>query len=207
MAGQCNIQVMARLRPMLAREEGQQEVVLVQGRTIFVQAPGGKDAKYTFDTIFDQSATQVDVFGSALPCLQFAMEGLNTTIFTYGQTGTGKTHTMLGHDLWELAGKSARDGEGVEATPHELSYSQEIRGLIPRAMQYVFQRMQGSESKVSVQYLEIYNEKIFDLLREDGAPKVPSTKHCTPRPPHSSLRVRVRVSGCTPPAACYSPIG
>lgn len=84
------------------------------------------------------------------------MCGYNSSIFCYGQTGSGKTHTMLGR----LASKPAAE----EPEP--------LRGLAPRAFEYLFQRIAEEEAKKqeNVTYccrcsmIEIYNECITDLL-------------------------------------------
>lgn len=55
---------------------------------------------YTFDATFDPSCTQQDVFETAvLPVVDSVLEGFNGTILAYGQTSSGKTHTMLGPDI------------------------------------------------------------------------------------------------------------
>jgi hypothetical protein len=149
---------------MLSREQGQPELVEVDGNAVYISS-GTKVQTYKFDKIFGKNADQKSVFEAAVPYIQCALEGLNTTIFTYGQTGTGKTHTMLGHDLWELA--AGGTGMDVEA----LAKNEEIKGLIPRAMNFVFRQLQETDHKLSVQYLEIYNEKIYDLLRPEHLAK------------------------------------
>ena len=77
------------------------------------------------------------------------MDGYNVCLFSYGQTGSGKTHTMQG------------SGNGS------------MRGLIPRAMQQVGQYKNELESKgwhyeMEVSFIEIYNETIKDLLRNNA---------------------------------------
>eukprot|EP00946_MAST-07B_sp_MAST-7B-sp1_P005220 g5220.t1 len=75
--------------------------------------------------------------------VQGATNGTNGTIFAYGQTGAGKTFTMLGN----------------------LSQ----RGCIPRAISHLFEEIDTRteyEYKVRCSYLELYNERIFDLLGE-----------------------------------------
>lgn len=75
------------------------------------------------------------------------MSGFEATIFAYGQTGTGKTHTM----------------EGNLETPEEY-------GIIPRAAQSIFESLQKPEfasTRVSCSYLEIYNEELGDLLVDE----------------------------------------
>jgi hypothetical protein len=53
--------------------------------------------------VFKPAATQRDVYAKLAPSIEDCFSGFNTTIFAYGQTGTGKTHTVLGLDLWEMA--------------------------------------------------------------------------------------------------------
>ena len=73
------------------------------------------------------------------------MEGYNGTIFAYGQTGTGKTHTM----------------EGMDDPPH-------MKGIVPRAIQYIFNAIEGAANTkkylVRTSFLELYNEELIDLL-------------------------------------------
>lgn len=74
------------------------------------------------------------------------LNGYNGTIFAYGQTSSGKTHTMLGEDI----------------------ESEAERGVIPRMVKGIFDRMLNApedvEFSMRVSFLEIYNEKIRDLL-------------------------------------------
>ncbi len=75
------------------------------------------------------------------------MQGYESTVFAYGQTGTGKTHTM----------------EGDLTTP-------EMYGVIPRAAQAIFESVRKPEyahATVTCSYLEIYNEDLGDLLAEE----------------------------------------
>ncbi|XP_011888824.1 PREDICTED: kinesin-like protein KIF9 isoform X5 [Cercocebus atys] len=73
-----------------------------------------------------------------------ALNGYNGTIMCYGQTGAGKTYTMMG---------------ATENYKH--------RGILPRALQQVFRMIEERPTHaitVRVSYLEIYNESLFDLL-------------------------------------------
>ncbi|XP_034283909.1 kinesin-like protein KIF6 isoform X2 [Pantherophis guttatus] len=101
--------------------------------------------KFKFQKVFDQESKQDDIFETiAKPVAECALSGYNGTIFAYGQTGSGKTFTITG---------------GAER------YSD--RGIIPRTLSYVFQRLQKDSSKVyttHISYLEIYNECGYDLL-------------------------------------------
>ena len=74
------------------------------------------------------------------------LEGYNGTIFAYGQTGAGKTFTMVG---------DYKDPE--------------VKGIIPRTFDHVITAIKTSEEKqyvVRASFIEIYNEDIMDLLEE-----------------------------------------
>ncbi|KAK1326298.1 Kinesin-like protein NACK2 [Acorus calamus] len=98
------------------------------------------------DRVFGPSTTSKTVYDvAARPVVKGAMEGINGTVFAYGVTSSGKTHTM----------------HGDQHTP----------GIIPLAIQDVFSIIQdtpGREFLLRVSYLEIYNEVINDLLDPTG---------------------------------------
>lgn len=108
--------------------------------------------KFTFDHVFDIDSSQelvYDIVGK--PAVNSTLEGYNTTIFAYGQTGTGKTYTMEGFTY---------------------SQSDPKRGIVPRCIEDIFRYIEQSsneESKFMVRasYLQIYNDSISDLLRPD----------------------------------------
>lgn len=79
-----------------------------------------------------------------------ALEGYHSTIFAYGQTGSGKTHTMQGSECVEDGG------------------SMNIDGVIPKAIKDLYRKIESFQHRrtfsISVSFLQIYNEKIFDLL-------------------------------------------
>ena len=87
------------------------------------------------------------------PTVDDIMGGFNGTIFAYGQTGAGKSFSMMG--------KEGRDAQGNLLHP-------ELAGIIPRAAEQVFQtiasEVRGIEFEISVSYLEVYKEVICDLL-------------------------------------------
>lgn len=100
-----------------------------------------------FDHVFDMNSTQKQVYDcAAKPIIDSVLEGFNGTIFAYGQTSSGKTHTMTGSDI-----------ENVD-----------LQGIIPRMVRTVFNRIDTAsdaiEFSVKVSMIEIYMEKIRDLL-------------------------------------------
>ena len=105
---------------------------------------------FKFDKIFDCPTTQDQIFDEvAKDVIDSAIDGYNGTIFAYGQTGSGKTYTITG---------------GVESIS--------MRGIIPRALSYIFEETKKRTLftwKVYISYLEIYNNDGYDLLSDTGA--------------------------------------
>ena len=159
MSSKDNVQVVVRCRPLFGKElnEGREQIVEMDTKTGAVSLRNPKDAQnknFTFDKIFDASCTQRDVYeGAASRIVDAALQGYNGTVFAYGQTGTGKTHTMEGKD------------EPIEE-----------RGILPHAFHHVFDSIEKNknnknekqvESLVRASFLEIYNENVRDLLAKD----------------------------------------
>jgi kinesin family protein 5 len=58
---------------------------------------------YQFDHVFDLKSNQKEVYDKAAkPIIESVLEGFNGTIFAYGQTSSGKTHTMSGPDIRDI---------------------------------------------------------------------------------------------------------
>ncbi|XP_058039603.1 kinesin-like protein KIF22 [Ahaetulla prasina] len=143
------VQVCVRLRPAVGTGQGQ-EAPCVRGvdshsLEILNWRNELETMKYKFDAFYGEAATQHDVYmGSVQPILRHLLKGQNASILAYGPTGAGKTHTMLG--------------------------SPDHPGVIPRAVRDVLQMTRdASEDKckysISMSYLEIYQEKVLDLLQ------------------------------------------
>lgn len=101
--------------------------------------------RYAFDHVLCPASKQMDVFQAAVsPIMAHVMTGINATVFCYGATGTGKTHTMLG--------------------------TGDDPGLMPLTLRSLFGRVEQSEEAVvvSLSYVEVYNEMVADLLVEDS---------------------------------------
>lgn len=152
METQGSVQVVVRLRPLNRREkrDGTLPVVTTnteRGQVTLIKGSGIKAAKhrFTFGNVYGSFCTQEEIYDSTLkPIITDVCNGIESTVFAYGQTGTGKTYTM----------------EGVIDDA-------ELRGLIPRASSGIFDFLSDSrfiEKTVSVSYLEIYNEDLSDLL-------------------------------------------
>ncbi|KAH9981852.1 kinesin-domain-containing protein [Russula compacta] len=111
-----------------------------------------KDRRFMFDKVFRPDASQQEVYdATARPLLQRLLDGFNTTVFAYGATGCGKTHTISGTDF---------DPGVIYLT---------MAGLF----QLIEDRKDDYTAEVVVTFLEIYNEEIRDLLAD---PSVPTTR-------------------------------
>lgn len=144
--------VVIRVRPMSARETGLNPTPCLKQEDIsslVLQRELEKDMRFAFDCILHQSVSQLDVFDrTGRPLLHKVLEGYNGCLFAYGQTGSGKTYTMLG------------EGRGDE------------QGVIPLMCRELFAQIQERQASKTVtvhcSVLEIYNERIKDLLNPTG---------------------------------------
>ncbi|KAJ1559752.1 kinesin motor protein cin8, partial [Nowakowskiella sp. JEL0078] len=110
--------------------------------------------EFEFHDIFAPLDTQAALYeGCVLPLVEAAVDGFAGTIFAYGATGSGKTHTILGD---------------MENCLIELS---ENAGIIQRVCEDIFKLAHGIVVQLS--YLEIYNEFVYDLqsITEEGSQK------------------------------------
>eukprot|EP00890_Picochlorum_soloecismus_P005045 jgi/Picsp_1/5541/NSC_02900-R1_protein len=149
-----NISVFVRVRPLSEGERGKsgggRVVWKADKKTIFQHvdcSTGNSLAEpaapiYTLDTVFDSCCSTKDVYESTTKGLiQQVIEGFNSTVFAYGQTSSGKTHTMRGNE--------------------------EEPGIIPQAIQEIFNLINNATDReflLRMSYMEIYNEDIKDLL-------------------------------------------
>ena len=119
------------------------------------------EKKWVYDYILPPDTTQEQMYEKvAKKTIIDFTEGYNGTIFAYGQSGSGKTYSMLGPDsVFETLASSAEN---------------ELYGITPRAVYQIFNIFQdfernGTKWKLNLSYIEIYNEKIKCLLsKKDG---------------------------------------
>uniref|UniRef100_A0A8D1HAB9 Kinesin-like protein n=1 Tax=Sus scrofa TaxID=9823 RepID=A0A8D1HAB9_PIG len=131
-----NIRVLCRLRPgtpssLVSLEPGPGGSVTTCYR--------GHRRRFRLDWVFPPHASQEEVFRELESAVLSCLGGYSVCIFTYGQTGTGKTYSM----------------EGPPEDP----------GIAPRALQSLFREMgTGGQHRVTLSMVEIYNEAVRDLL-------------------------------------------
>ncbi|XP_051015782.1 kinesin-like protein KIFC2 isoform X2 [Acomys russatus] len=133
-----NIRVLCRLRPAEGTPSSLVSVEPGQGGTI-TTCYRGRQHRFRLDWVFPPDASQEEVFRQLEPAVLSCLQGYSVCIFTYGQTGTGKTYSM----------------EGPPEDP----------GIAPRALQLLFREMgTGGHHHVTLSMVEIYNEAVRDLL-------------------------------------------
>ncbi|CAE7029727.1 kif11-a [Symbiodinium natans] len=136
-----------------------------------------KPQEFSFSSVFGPESSQEDVYdGLKLDALMRKVAaGYHATVFAYGQTGSGKTYTMEGYRYRPDA--KAADAGKPQACVHTTT--PERLGVIPRVLHRLFayvEKLQQEEAEetfsVSISFLQIYQERIFDLL--NPAPVVPT---------------------------------
>eukprot|EP00656_Telonema_subtile_P020540 TRINITY_DN2164_c0_g1_i1.p1 TRINITY_DN2164_c0_g1~~TRINITY_DN2164_c0_g1_i1.p1 ORF type:complete len:807 (-),score=268.75 TRINITY_DN2164_c0_g1_i1:182-2602(-) len=155
------VKVVVRCRPMNKKELASEcncivemDATLGQVSIRNPQSEEGEPPKtFTLDAVYDWNSQQRGVYDEiGYPIINSVMSGYNGTVFAYGQTGTGKSHTM----------------QGINDPP-------EMRGIIPNSFEHVFDNIAADQTKeflVRASYLEIYNEEIRDLLGKDSKSKL-----------------------------------
>lgn len=155
---QTSVQVIIRIRPLIEREQKSGEKnciqVLNNNTSIVIEGKRTKKSKkverkqFTYDKILTGNCSQHQLFESGPKSIvEKSLQGFNGCIFCYGQTASGKTHTMYGSND-----------------------STENAGIIYQANNYIQEYLKNESSqdidyKLHVTFLEIYNEQLFDLLQ------------------------------------------
>ncbi|KAJ5156297.1 hypothetical protein N7492_009100 [Penicillium capsulatum] len=171
-----SVRVVARVRPLLKSEReldvivrtgasattesksqqstnADRKLAALRDRDNVVRIPNpkneGEEYTFQFNAVYDAEVAQQEMFDAEVaPTIKHLFNGFDVTLFAYGVTGTGKTHTMRG-------GKSLAD-----------------RGVIPRLLSGIYRRSRKIEKdtngettvQVSLSYYEIYNDKVHDLF-------------------------------------------
>ncbi|CAE1242663.1 KIF4_21_27 [Acanthosepion pharaonis] len=163
------VKVALRIRPQNGREKVDMCQICTEVIPEEPQVVLGKDKAFTFDHVFDRDTLQDTIYNSCVKMLvEGCFDGYNATVFAYGQTGSGKTYTM-------------GTGFDVDVDPYEV-------GIIPRAIQHLFEGIEKRKEKaahdnvppptfkVTVQFMELYNEEILDLLDPSKDPETRNRK-------------------------------
>lgn len=163
-----NIKVYVRCRSRNQREIDEKSSVVVstmgrKGKNVILSNPSSPLSQpkktYMFDEVFGADSDQESIFTEvAKNYIQEMLEGYNCTVFAYGQTGTGKTYTMSGDmHIWGDLDSQDKILLGEHA------------GIIPRVLVNLFKQLskESAEHSVKISFLELYNERLKDLLSEN----------------------------------------
>ena len=149
MSSSNTVKVVARFRPQnnIELAAGSRPIVEFTGEDTCTVTSNEASGAFTFDRVFPTTGSQQDVFDYSIRnTVDDVLAGYNGTVFAYGQTGSGKTYTMMGADIEDS----------------------EAKGIIPRIVEQIFDRIMKSDGSieftVKVSYMEIYMEKIRDLM-------------------------------------------
>ncbi|CAB3377762.1 Hypothetical predicted protein [Cloeon dipterum] len=161
-----SVRVAVRIRPQIARELIDNLGVCTSVTPGEPQVQLGKGNLFTYDHVFDTEEVQSAIYESCVANLvEGALEGYNATVLAYGQTGSGKTYTM--------------------GTGYELTCGAENVGVLPRAIRHIFSGIESRqeqareagipipEFRVEAQFIELYNENLYDLLEPDRSMQEP----------------------------------
>ena len=142
------IRVFARIRPINSRESKQGDTASVSKSgpcALSVKSDKGKVHDFEFDSVMGPSTQQNEVFADTKRVVQSAIDGYNICIFAYGQTGAGKSFTMLGEP----------------GSP----------GVQPRAIGEIFRIVHRDQDRyrftIKMYMLELYCGRFVDLLAEE----------------------------------------
>ncbi|KAL0490807.1 kinesin heavy chain [Acrasis kona] len=151
-----HIRVVCRLRPPNDEEIQKKSPVCVKvedDQTLKIDVKN-EVQEFTYDRIFNMNDAQNEVYEDvAAPIIEDLMNGVNSAIIAYGQTGSGKTYTM--------------QGPNFETNLNWFNSETENWGITPRIVSDVFGKAAVDTSyqyQISVSFVEIYNERIRDLL-------------------------------------------
>jgi kinesin family protein 18/19 len=161
-SGKVNILVTVRCRPLSKKESDLslvESVKILNGNVVHITDEINansnnknkknqiRDQQFYYDFAFDKNTSQKDVYENSTKFLiSNVLNGYNATVFAYGATGSGKTYTMIGTD----------------SNP----------GIMPRCVidlfNYINKNLSNSKYEININFFEIYNENIRDLLSNNN---------------------------------------
>ncbi|KAM4593783.1 kinesin-like protein KIFC3 isoform 1-T1 [Odontesthes bonariensis] len=150
-----NIRVFCRVRPVSPEEQDSADAKTLlsfdsDDDAILYLSSKGKVMTFELDKVFPPQATQEEVFQEVQSLVTSCIDGFNVCIFAYGQTGSGKTYTMEG----------VADNPGINQRALRLLFSE------------VTEKAPDWDYRITVSMVEIYNETLRDLLRENPTDKL-----------------------------------
>ena len=166
------IRILIRIRPFFSEEETTITPLIIDEKDDQTIKIGKKGQYYEgiYDKIFFSNSTQKEIFDYLSLFLNKISNGINFTIISYGQTGTGKTYTIFGKE-WT---NNANYSDNFRYTKYDfiknnmkIIQNAESNGIVPRMLLYIFNSNIFNDFDISCSFMQIYNEKIYDLLGEE----------------------------------------
>ena len=153
-----NLRIMCRIRPFLENENNSitkkryLDSFNITNDAIFIN-DNNKVKRFNMDYVFNQKSSQQEVYDEVSLLINTMQKGSNICIMAYGQTGTGKTHTIQGPN---------KDNCGIA-----VRAVKEIFEIIESINIKSIKNKEGMKMKLSVSIVEVYNENIYNLLAEE----------------------------------------
>lgn len=143
--------------------------MFIQGLMTLLASTYSPVIKIRYDYVLGPEAAQSDVYQQVQDSVSRVLEGYNSTIMAYGQTSSGKTHSMFG---------ASSASATATSRSHRAGKPPEGAGVIPRAMHDLFVALEaqqsfatsdpGTKTTVYCSFVQIYNEQLYDMLRDGG---------------------------------------
>lgn len=161
-----NIRVAVRIKPLEGKEK--ELPFIVENNSISIKMEKVEN-KYIFDNVFLNSS-QLEIFDKiAKNAVEWVTQGYNSTIFTYGCSGSGKTYTLFGEN--ENKGDNMVD-KGDKG---------DKEGIIPRSCKLLFDTINSNDKVTGAimkcSFLEIYREQLRDLINGKNDEKKPKLRY------------------------------
>jgi len=171
-----SVRVFCRVRPLSERERETDDAKVMKSTGLMTVELESQELEshgtFEFDAVFDPG-TQDEIFQDCRDLIQSAIDGYNVTIFAYGQTGAGKTHTLYG-------------------IPRD-------EGIAPRTIKELFRILTSAKDRykhtIMASMLELYKNDFVDLLtKQDLAQERPTSPQAA-APSRGTLKARVDRAG------------
>ena len=164
------IKTFLRIKPRLKNYESEINYLKISenNRCISLSLSQDNESKFSFENIFKENESQSNIFniiGKPLCCN--VLEGINSTLISYGKKGTGKTYTILGKSIHEIQKESQLNGNETNVLYTEYLNN---RGIFNFSLEYIFNKIYLNEShsdyeyNIELSFLEIFDNCVFDYF-------------------------------------------
>ena len=164
------IKTFLRIKPRLKNYESEINYLKISenNRCISLSLSQDNESKFSFENIFKENENQSNIFniiGKPLCCN--VLEGINSTLISYGKKGTGKTYTILGKSIHEIKKESQTNGNETNALYTEYLNN---KGIFNFCLEYIFNKIYLNEShsdyeyNIELSFIEIFDNCVLDYF-------------------------------------------